>query len=84
MKLDTDDYYQLIQVLIVINFKNKTFKRQQDWELHQVHHVQSLVYQRLMLREFSEMHKYQRLEITTNCVWKLCIYYGMVSLANFI
>lgn len=48
-------------------------------ELQQLHPLQSLEYQRLMLRQFAEMHKFQSVEIQSNTVWKLCIYYGMVS-----
>ncbi|KAM7347884.1 sisters unbound [Cochliomyia hominivorax] len=45
--------------------------------MQQLHPLQALEYQRLMLRQFTEMHKYSGVKIESNSVWKLCIYYGM-------
>ncbi|XP_065365213.1 uncharacterized protein sunn [Calliphora vicina] len=76
-KFDSNVYRQLVQILIVVNFKNKTPSHKDGNESQQLHPLQCVEYQRVMLRQFTEMHKYQRVQIHTNMVWKLCIYYGM-------
>lgn len=83
-KFDSNVYHQLVQILIVVNFKSKTPSRKDANESQHLHPLLCVEYQRLMLRQFSEMHKYQRVQIHTNMVWKLCIYYGMVSWQNLI
>lgn len=35
---------------------------------------------RIMIAQYTEMHKYQHVRLKCNVVWKLCIYYGKVCL----
>ncbi|KAI8120564.1 hypothetical protein CVS40_8108 [Lucilia cuprina] len=77
LKLESNVYHQLVQILIELNFKSRSLNRTEGDESQQLHPLQSLEYQRFMMRQFTEMHKHQRVQIHTNTVWKLCIYYGM-------
>ncbi|KNC33964.1 hypothetical protein FF38_04296 [Lucilia cuprina] len=77
LKLESNVYHQLVQILIELNFKSRSLNRTEGDESQQLHPSQSLEYQRFMMRQFTEMHKHQRVQIHTNTVWKLCIYYGM-------
>uniref|UniRef100_A0A1A9WLD6 Uncharacterized protein n=1 Tax=Glossina brevipalpis TaxID=37001 RepID=A0A1A9WLD6_9MUSC len=75
-KLEYSVYNKCLEILLALNFSRYTQNLKDGNESTQMHPVRCLQYKKYMLHLFTQFHKIQRIDIQTNTIWKLCIYYG--------
>ncbi|XP_073828493.1 sisters unbound [Musca autumnalis] len=71
--LSSNVYCYLAEILTVLQGQSKS---DQNHVATDIHPFNVLEYYRLMFEHFTELHKYQHIQIKSHIVWKLCVRYG--------
>lgn len=79
LKLDNSIYNKCIEILLALNFSRHSLNLKDGDESTQMKPAVCLEYKRLMLSQFTKLHKLHQIGIRTNVIWKVCINYNLVS-----
>ncbi|KAL9919720.1 sisters unbound isoform 1-T1 [Glossina fuscipes fuscipes] len=77
LKLDNSIYNKCVEILLALNFSRHSLNLKDGDESTQMKPNVCLEYKRLMLNQFTKLHKLPQIAIRTNVIWKVCINYSL-------